>query len=112
MSLFDIIRKLIFDKTATYKNKIILNGLIVQIFDDNKKIYKYKVSAILDCKSSSNLRYFLAHHITNLKINGIAIDKFIEKKTRRIIVNCSGKLEKFIAGSISQDIIYNSFINY
>ena len=30
------------------------------------------------------MRYFLTHHITNLEINGTAIDKFI-KKTRKIM---------------------------
>ena len=112
MSPFEIIRKLIFNKSTTYGGKNFLSNLIVQIFVNNEKIFRFKIYEILNKKHSSKLRYFLTHHITNLEINGIAIDKFIKKRTKRIIVNCSGKMKEFITGSISQNIIYQSFINY
>ena len=111
MSPFAIIGKLIFNKSTAYNEKDFLNNLIVQIFVNNGKIFRLKVSEILNRKHPSKLRYFLAHHITNLEINDIAIDKFIKKRTRRIIVNCSGRMKEFITGSISQNIIYNSFTN-
>ena len=111
MSPFEIIDKLIFEKSAVYNKNLFLKNLIVQIFVNNEKIFRHKVSEILNSKHSSKIRYFLAHHITNLEINGVAIDKFIKNRTRRIIVNCSGIMKEFITGSISQNIIYNSFTN-
>ena len=102
----------IFVNSTQFNNKKdFLNNLIVQIFVNNGKIFRLKVSEILNRKHPSKLRYFLTHHITNLEINDIAIDKFIKKRTRRIIVNCSGIMKEFITGSISQNIIYNSFTN-
>ena len=57
---------------------------------------------------TNNIRYFLSHHITNLKINGISIDKFMLKISNRISVYNSGKCKKYHGGPISQDIIFNS----
>lgn len=114
MSPFQIIKTLIFGKTSTtykYDKKQILNNLIVQIYGTNVKIYKYKVSDILNNRRASNLRFFVSNHLTNLEINHMPVDKFIKKKTKKIIINCSGVMKKYIIGPISQNIIYNSFIN-
>ena len=81
------------------------------LYDKDIKIYRYKVADILNNRQATNLRFFISNHITNLEINGTAVDKFIRKKTKRIIVNCSGSMKKYIVGPISQDIIYNSFTN-
>ena len=44
-----------------------------------------------------------------MKINGVPIEKYLQKKTKRIKINCSGTLPRYISGSISQDLIYNTF---
>ena len=111
MSPLKIISTLIFSKSPTFNKSFFLNNSIVQIYDKDIKIYRYKVADILNNRQATNLRFFISNHITNLEINGTAVDKFIRKKTKRIIVNCSGSMKKYIVGPISQDIIYNSFTN-
>ena len=58
MSPFQVIRTLILGKTiTTYKfdKKKFLDNLIVQFYDNNVKIYSYKVSDILNNRRASNL---------------------------------------------------------
>ena len=74
-----------------------------------KKLFKYSVNELLNSKKSFH-RGLTTNHIANLRINNIPIEKFIKNKSNRVIVNCSGTLPKYIPGSISQDLIYNSFI--
>ena len=112
MSLMKILKTLIFGKTINYNKNEILNNLIVQTYLNNSRIYKYKVSDIINNKRASHLRFYISNHLTNLKINKVPIDSFIKKKTKKIIVNCSGKMKKYVVGPISQDIIYNSFLSY
>ena len=114
MSPLQVIRTLIFGKTITtykYDEKKFLDNLIVQIYGNNIKTYRYKVSDILNNRRASNLRFFISNHLTNLAINHMPVDKFIKKKTKKIIINCSGAMKKYIIGPVSQNIIYNSFIN-
>ena len=111
MSPFEIIRKFFFDKSIAYNKNNFFSSLIVQIFNNNVKIYRHKISDLLNDRHTNNLRYFTTHHIANLEVNGLTIDKFVRKKTKRIIINCSGRMKGFVAGSISQNIIYNSFTN-
>ena len=111
MSPFQIIEKIIFDKSLFYNKSSLFNNLIVQIFDTKQINYNYKIAELLSMSKSLNLRFFLTNHVTNLKINNIPINEFINKKTNRIIINCSGIIKEHIMGPISQNVIYNSYIN-
>ena len=112
MSPIKILKTLIFGKTLIHNKNEILNNLVAQIYLNNSRIYKYKVSDIINNKRAIHLRFYISNHLTNLKINNVPIDTFVKKKTRKIIVNCSGKMKKYVVGPISQDIIYNSFLSY
>jgi len=111
MSPFQIIEKIIFDKSLFYNKSSLFKNLIVQIFDTKQINYNYKTSELLSMNKSLNLRFFITNHVTNLKINNIPINEFINIKTNKIIINCSGIINGHIKGSISQNIIYNSYIN-
>ena len=54
-------------------------------------------------------RGLTSNHIANLRINGTKINMHVKKISPNIKVNCSGVINSYIAGSISQDIIYNSY---
>ena len=58
---------------------------------------------------SNHIRYFLSNHIVKLSINNEPIKIFIKKISKNINVYNSGALRKYVAGPISQDIIYYSF---
>ena len=82
MSPLKIISTLIFSKSPTFNKSFFLNNSIVQIYDKDIKIYRYKVADILNNRQATNLRFFISNHITNLEINGTAVDKFIRKKNK------------------------------
>jgi len=106
MNIFEIFIKLFFNKVIKYKIGT-KKYFLLQKFSKQSKNYNFTVNDILKYQTN-NIRYFLSHHITNLKINGISIDKFMLKISNRISVYNSGKCKKYHAGPISQDIIYNS----
>ena len=109
MTLNEISRKLIYGKINESKANI-KNTIIVQKFSNFSKEYAYSVEEILKYKSKS-LRYFLSNHIVGVKVNKIPIKNYINSFSNRIKINCSGTIEEYIPGPISQDIIYNSLIN-
>ena len=109
MKILDIIRKFIFKKIDSYK---IISGktLIYQKFSKKKIKYKFKAFEILKNKSSG-IRFFLSNHIADLRINNIRINNFLKKKSNSIKVYNSGMLKNYIAGPISQDLIYEILNN-
>ena len=78
MTMFEIIKKLIFGKIRNYDSKI-TNSIILQNFPNNYKKYKYTVDEIISFKYKY-IRFFLSNHITNLSINNVSINNFIKKK--------------------------------
>ena len=108
MSIKQIIEKLLY-KSNFYKKNENDRNLFVQAVSNKKKLFKYSVKELLNSKKSFH-RGLTTNHIANLRINSIPIEKYIKNKSKRIIVNCSGTLPKYIPGSISQDLIYNTFI--
>ena len=69
--------------------------------------YKYTVSDILNNNENVN-RYFVSHHLTNLRINNFPIDIFIKKYSKNIFVYNSGAIKKYLPGPISQNLIFNA----
>ena len=108
MQLHEIFKKLIFKKVDQYyENK---NGaLVVQKFSKKSKKYHYKVHDLMSY-NSNNIRYFLSHHTTNLKINNTPIKIYLKNISKRIKVYNSGIIKKYIPGPISQDIIFNTIV--
>lgn len=109
MRISDILTKLIFKKVHTYK---LIKGktLIYQKFSKKTKKYKFKLHDIFRNKSFG-MRFFLSNHIADLRINNIRINAFLKKKTGRIKTYNSGILKNYIAGPISQDLIYEILNN-
>ena len=107
MKLGDVIKKIFYKKIKKY-NENCENGFLVQKFSYNKKKFNYRIEDIMKYESR-NIRYFLSNHIVKLSINKMPIKIFIKKISKNINVYNSGVLRKYIAGPISQDIIYNSF---
>jgi len=106
MSIYEVFIKLFFNKVIKYKINT-KRYFLLQKFSKQSKKFNFTVNDILQYQTK-NIRYFLSHHITNLKINGISIDKFMLKVSNRISVYNSGKCKKYYGGPISQDIIFNS----
>ena len=106
MNIYEVFIKLFFNKVIKYKIDK-KKQFLLQKFSKQCAKYNFTVSDILKYQTN-NIRYFLSHHITNLKINGISIDKFMLKVSNRISVYNSGKCKKYYGGPISQDIIFNS----
>ena len=106
MNIFEVFIKLFFNKVNKYKIDT-KKYFLLQKFSKQSKTYNFTVNDILKYQTN-NIRYFLSHHIVNLKINGILIDKFMLKLSDRISVYNSGKCKKYYGGPISQDIIFNS----
>ena len=106
MNIYEVFIKLFFNKVIKYKIDK-KKYFLLQKFSKQCAKYNFTVSDILKYQTN-NIRYFLSHHITNLKINGISIDKFMLKVSNRISVYNSGKCKKYYGGPISQDIIFNS----
>ena len=42
-------------------------------------------------------------------LNNQTIKNFIKKRTKRVKVFCTGTINKYLSGSISQDLIYNAY---
>ena len=110
MPLTQILTKLIFNKSSEYSLESYNKNLIVQYFSNKPKSYQFTVQDLIYSKSFK-LRYFLSNHIANLKINNLSINNFLKKKSKRILVNSSGSIKKYIPGSISQNLIYSAFLN-
>ncbi len=108
MKIGEIIQKLIFKKIVKYE-KFLKDAFFFQKFSNNCKIYKFKTREIKKFKSK-NLRFFLSNHQTNMKINSINIETFIKNLSKKINIYNSGAIQKYKAGPISQDIIYNAVI--
>ena len=106
MNIYDVLKKLFFDKVIEYKVDT-KKYFFLQKFSKQSEKYNFTVKELLKYQTS-NIRYFLSHHITNLMINGISVDKFMFKISKRISVYNSGKCKKYYGGPISQDIIFNS----
>ena len=56
---------------------------------------------------NKKIRYFLSNHVANLRINNIPVRKFINQKSSKIKVFCSGTVKKYIAGPVIQDLIFD-----
>ena len=110
MPLSQILAKLIYNKSFEYSLGSYNKNLIVQNFSNKPKIHKFTVNDLIYSKSFI-LRYFLSNHVANLKINNLPVSNFLKKKSKRILLNSSGSIKKYIPGSISQNLIYNSFLN-
>lgn len=110
MPFTQILAKLIFDKSTEYSVQSYDKNIIVQIFSNKTKNYKFRVDDLVNSKSFK-LRYFLSNHTANLRINNQPINIFLKKKSKRIVINSSGSNKKYIPGSISQNLIYNAFLN-
>ncbi len=108
MSIRQIFEKL-FYKSKYYKKNDNNKNLFVQAVSNKKIKFRYSVKGLLNSKKNFH-RGLTTNHIANLRINDIPIENFLKKKSKRIIVNCSGVLPKYIPGSISQDLIFNTFI--
>ena len=109
MSIKQIIEKLIY-KSNFYNINENKNNLIVQGVSKEKKIFKFSIEKLLNAKKSFH-RGLTTNHISNLRINNVPIEKFLRKKSKRVIINNSGTISKYIPGSISQDLIFNTYIN-
>jgi len=108
MSLKQIVEKL-FYKSHFYNINENNNNLIVQGVSKEKKIFKFSTLKLLNAQKSFH-RGMTTNHIANLRINNIPIEKFIRKKSKRVIVNNSGTISKYIPGSISQELIFNTYV--
>ena len=106
MNIYEVLIKLFFNKVTKYKINT-KKYFLLQKFSKQSIKFNFTVEDILN-NQTKNIRYFLSHHITNLKINEISIDKFMLKVSNRISVYNSGKCKKYYGGPISQDIIFNS----
>ena len=106
MNIYEVLKKIFFDKVIKY-NVEPKKFFFLQKFSKHSKQYNFTVKEILKYQTN-NIRYFLSHHIANLKINGISVDKFMLRISKKIFVYNSGKCKKYYGGPISQDIIFNS----
>ncbi len=109
MSIRQIIEKLVY-KSHIYRENENNFNIFIQAISNKKKIFKMRTCDLFSSNKSFH-RGMTTNHIANLKINNESLDKFIKKHTKRIIINCSGTIPKYIPGSISQDLIYNTFKN-
>ena len=98
--------KLFFKRTSNYDSKI-TSFFLLQKFSKRKKKYKYNIDHILKFQPNK-IRFFLSHHIANLRINNIPIDKFCANISKNISVYNSGVCKKYYGGPISQDLIFNA----
>lgn len=104
MPIINIIQKLVFKKSEKYvfSNK----AFLTQKFSKNYTIHSFLCKDLLKMKKNK-IRFFLSNHITNLKINNTPIRKFINKKSSKAKVFCSGTVQKYQAGPIVQDLIFD-----
>ena len=108
LTINEIIEKLIKGKKDRYYNKI-NKTFFVQKFSNQYKKYNFKLNELMQYKSHY-IRYFLSHHIANLRVNNIPINLFIKKFSKKINIYSSGVIEKYRPGPVSQDIIYNAVV--
>ena len=108
MPFSKIIEKMIFNKSITYK--ITNESLILQKFSSLIKTHKYTCEDLLKM-NKSKLRYLLSNHVVNLRVNNVPIRKFINSKSRKIKIFCSGTIKKFLAGPVIQDLIFDILNN-
>jgi len=106
MGIKDTFIKLFFKRTSNYDSKI-TSFFLLQKFSKRKKKYKYNIDHILKFQPNK-IRFFLSHHIANLRINNIPIDKFCANISKNISVYNSGVCKKYYGGPISQDLIFNA----
>ena len=109
MSIKQIFQKLFF-RSFFYKNSDNINNLFVQFFPKKYKNYTFKVIDLLNSNSDYH-RGLISNHVTNLRINNQPINEYIKMTSSNITINCTGNIKKYIAGSISQNVIYNAFVN-
>ncbi len=106
MTIFEIAEKLIKGKKTKY-NKKINNTLFVQKFSKKYKRYSYRVENIFN-PTKNFTRFFLSNHITNLSVNNVPINEFIKKYSSKISIYNSGAIRNYLAGPISQNLIFNA----
>ena len=109
LTIKEIVEKFLYGKKNQYHHEI-KKTLFVQKFSKSYKKYSFTTSEIMKFKSN-NIRYFLTHHTTNLRINDIKINKFIKNFSKKITIYNSGAIQNYIAGPVSQDIIFNALSN-
>ena len=109
MSIKQIFQKLFF-KSIFYNIKDNNRNLLVQAFSKKFSVFRFSVKELLFMKKRFH-RGLITNHVANLRINNIPIQDFIAKSSSSIFINCSGNCKKYIPGSISQDIIYNAYLN-
>ena len=107
MTISQIFKKLFilpykYDPKEKYENSVL------QISNSKFIRYYFSVEKLLNADEKL-IRGFNSNHITNLRINNIPIQKFVQKKSKKIKILCSGTINKYLPGSISQDLIYNAF---
>ena len=108
MPLNKIIEKIIFGKSKTYD--LINESIILQKFSGKIKNHKIICSDLIKM-NKRKIRYFLSNHIVNIKINNIPIRKFVNQRSKKINVFCSGTLKKYLPGPIIQDLIFDIIKN-
>lgn len=104
MPLIKILEKLIYRKSLNYSKTD--QNFILQKFPKTSKNFSITCSSLLKMKSKK-IRFFLSNHIANLRINNIPVRKFINLKSNKIKVFCSGTIKKYIAGPVIQDLIFD-----
>ena len=102
MPIKNIIQKLIYKKSNKYD--FCKKTLFSQKFSKNNVKYSFYCKDLLKMRKR-NIRYFLSHHIVNLRVNNIPIRNYILKKSKKIRVFCTGTIKKYQAGPIIQDLI-------
>ena len=109
MSIKQIFQKF-FIKSFLYSPGENDNNLFVQYFPKKYKKFRFKVNDIINSKSNYH-RGLISNHIANLRINNLSLNKYIKAISPNIAINCTGNIKKYIAGSISQHVIYHSYKN-
>lgn len=102
MPIKNIIQKLIYKKSNKYD--FYKKTLFSQKFSKNYVKYSFYCKDLLKMRKRK-FRYFLSHHIANLRVNNISIRNYILKKSKKIRVYCTGTIERYKAGPIIQDLI-------
>jgi hypothetical protein len=106
MSFLEILEKLFRNKKIKYDEKI-KKTIFVQKFSKKFKKYFCTVKEILNYRHNFS-RYFVSHHLVNLCVNNIPINIFIKKYSNNIRIYNSGTIQKYLAGPISQNLIFNA----
>ena len=99
-----IVEKLFLNKASEYK--LCRTSLILQKFSNTSNQREIFCSNLLNL-NEKKIRYFLSNHVANLRINNIPIRKFIQNKSKRINIFCSGTVKRYLPGPIIQDLIFD-----